>query len=611
MTRTKPEAWKPQGIGDLEPRAWEALREHQRSICVTAGAGAGKTEFLAQKAAYLLQTGLCPNPKRILAISFKRDAARTLSERVEKRCGPEQARRLDSFTFDAFTKGFIDRFRRAIPAPFTPPRNYRIHMPTRAQWDHFLQSQKVRNLNATQIERAVTQTRLPFDKDASQAVRRYWETQYSDADNVLLSFAMLNRLVDYLLREHRDIRRALQLTYPFVFLDEFQDTTQAQYELLSTAFDGSSTVFTAVGDDKQRIMEWAGAMPDAFVRFRAQFNAVPFALLSNWRSHEDLVRIQHVIARKIDASAELPQARAVRDVDGDVAAIWEYDAEAQETQGLARWIAGEISGGIPPHEVALLVRMRADQIEQVLAPTFADHGVSLRNVARQVGEIAIQDVLGEGLTEILLPLLRLGAQARDANAWSAAERNLLHLEGIYPDDEDGQQRLQARLQTFVRALRAEMSSATASPTNAKAIAQRVLDFVTSSVLRRAFPAYQREPDFDRVWEGFKQLLAESANGARDWSQVLDRFEGLGQVALMTIHKSKGLEFHTVLFYGLDSETWWSLQPHRVDELNSFFVAFTRARQRAFFTLCRSRGGPVTWVEQILAPAGVHRRSGPK
>jgi superfamily I DNA/RNA helicase len=81
MTLVRPDAWRPQGVDDLEPRAWEALREINRSVLVTAGAGAGKTEFLAQKAAYLLQTGLCRAPKRILAISFKRDAARNLHTR--------------------------------------------------------------------------------------------------------------------------------------------------------------------------------------------------------------------------------------------------------------------------------------------------------------------------------------------------------------------------------------------------------------------------------------------------------------------------------------------------------------------------------------------------
>src|SRR5688572_3478203 len=141
MSFVRPRDWKPQGVADLESRAWEALRETERSVLVTAGAGAGKTEFLAQKATYLLQTGLCPNPKRILAISFKRDAARNLAERVEMRCPPEQARRFDSVTFDAFNKGLLDRFRATVPEPFKPPRNYRVHLPTRQQLQQFLTSQ--------------------------------------------------------------------------------------------------------------------------------------------------------------------------------------------------------------------------------------------------------------------------------------------------------------------------------------------------------------------------------------------------------------------------------------------------------------------------------------
>jgi superfamily I DNA/RNA helicase len=102
------------------------------------------------------------------------------------------------------------------------------------------------------------------------------------------------------------------------------------------------------------------------------------------------------------------------------------------------------------------------------------------------------------------------------------------------------------------------------------------------------------------------LLRESCAEAGGWSGVLDEFEGLDQIALMTIHKSKGLEFHTMIFYGLDNRTWWSLQPNKGEEVNSFFVALTRAKQRAFFTLCTERGGPVAWMENVIAPAGVRR-----
>ena len=61
MALIRSEDWRPHGIEDLEPAAWRALR-HEGSACVVAGPGAGKTEFLAQRAAYLLETGICPPP---------------------------------------------------------------------------------------------------------------------------------------------------------------------------------------------------------------------------------------------------------------------------------------------------------------------------------------------------------------------------------------------------------------------------------------------------------------------------------------------------------------------------------------------------------------------
>ena len=47
------------------------------------------------------------------------------------------------------------------------------------------------------------------------------------------------------------------MTYSHVFLDEFQDTTVSQWDLITSAFSGSDSVLTAVGDGKQRIMVWA------------------------------------------------------------------------------------------------------------------------------------------------------------------------------------------------------------------------------------------------------------------------------------------------------------------------------------------------------------------
>ncbi len=614
MSVVRPEEWQPQGVEFLEPNALRALRETERSVLVAAGPGAGKTEFLAQKAAYLLQTGLCPAPKRILAISFKRDAAKNLAERVASRCLPEQARRFNSYTFDSFAKNLLDRFRAAVPEPYRPPADYYIDIDSPAHYESFLINHHFRAEDARQyarkLAREITKKRLPLADDGSmlmEAVITYWGSQYHEHDHVLLTFAMINRLVELLLRVNPYIRRALHLTYPVVFLDEFQDTTSAQFELLETMFSNSDTIFTAVGDDKQRIMLWAGAMPDAFDKFATHFDARRISLNLNWRSHEDLVQIQHSIARRLDPDSEPPEARADRMSDGDVSAIWEFATTKDESNYLARWIAREVrTGAIEPHDIAVLVRGLPDKVEYKLADTFSSHGLHIRNVARKVGNISIQDLLGEELTKILLRLLRLGATPRSPENWNASLLDLQHLEAVDPADHVAQRLLQERLQLFVRELRQALGGLKPSRKYAKQVAIKALDFIGASVFQRTFPSYHRQADFDRVWEGFVLLLKESLLRADSWAAALDKFEGIGQVPLMTIHRSKGLEFHTVIFYGLDNKSWRSLRPGHPEELHSFFVAFTRAKQRTFFTLCNDNGKSIPWIEELLTSAGAKK-----
>ena len=76
--RVQPENWGPIGVEELEPNAMPVVRSTDNRS-VIAGPGTGKTELLAQRAAFLLQTGAAPAPCRILAISFKRDAATNLA----------------------------------------------------------------------------------------------------------------------------------------------------------------------------------------------------------------------------------------------------------------------------------------------------------------------------------------------------------------------------------------------------------------------------------------------------------------------------------------------------------------------------------------------------
>jgi len=76
--------------------------------------------------------------------------------------------------------------------------------------------------------------------------------------------------------------------------------------------------------------------------------------------------------------------------------------------------------------------------------------------------------------------------------------------------------------------------------------------------------------------------------------------------MMTVHKSKGLEYDTIVFVGLDDSAWWAHQPGDPEGLAAFFVALSRARQRAIFAFCEERGDrrKVGELYRLLMDAGV-------
>jgi superfamily I DNA/RNA helicase len=268
--RVRAADWRPIGVDELEANALDVVRSTDNRS-VIAGPGAGKTELLAQRAAYLLQTGASPAPRRILAISFKRDAASNLAARVGRRCHRNHAGRLDSLTFDAFAKGLVDRFGQALPERWRPRPDYEIMQANDRLYRLFLgglgppppaigRRADIEALTAQAFERRHLLGRpLPIDgwtepTPAEWAADRFWRSSMHEGTRTRLSFPMIGRLAELLLRTNPVAGDALRLTYSHLFMDEFQDTTQVQYDLVRTIFLGSATAITAVGDNKQQIM---------------------------------------------------------------------------------------------------------------------------------------------------------------------------------------------------------------------------------------------------------------------------------------------------------------------------------------------------------------------
>lgn len=618
----KPDQWQPAGIAELEPNALAVVRStNNRSVI--AGPGSGKTELLAQRALYLLQCGVSPIPQRILAISYKRDAAYNLSRRVSARCHVEQAHRFDSLTFDAFAKSLVDRFGQALPKAWCPTSDYEVAQARDPIVREFLRSlappasvgtyADIMAVSVKSFEkRCVVASPLserPLVKPlpGAWAGEQFWRAWLRGGKRSFLTFAMIGRLAELLVRTNPMVRQALQLTYSHLFMDEFQDTTQVQYDLVKAIFLGSNTIVTAVGDNKQQIMRFAMAMDDPFTPYEADFKATRMPLKHNYRSSPDLVRIQDILSRALDAKTVTPVSKSTGTIAGDSCEVWDFKTVAGEAKCLAEFVASELKTyKLKPRDFCVLVRVRAADYMKMLEPAFATCGLQLRNEAAAVGEVALQEMLSETVSEILVTLLRLVTTDRAGRHWTDCMEAVCFMRGLALDDDSRRSKVANALDELARDFAAAYPAPVATQTQAEAVVKRLLDFIGRQSLLATSPAYRQGAWMAKVIEAATEHLEASCKGAKDWSQALDVYEGAHAVPLMTIHKSKGLEYHTVIFVGLDDAAWFAFQTQTKEETCGFFVAFTRAKQRVVFSYCSTRAQrtAVAPLYTLLKSAGV-------
>ncbi|ELA9390336.1 ATP-dependent helicase [Vibrio parahaemolyticus] len=623
MKFIQPEHWQPKGIENLEPNAWQALRRRE-STSVIAGPGAGKTEFLAQKAAYLLETGLCPTNKKILAISFKTDAAKNLADRVEERCPEELGSRFVSMTFDAFSKNIVNRFRMALPPQWRPTKPYDVTFATRQQITSFLGRERQKNSHISGLLNAIARINpitfestfvgsrrlgLASNDIGERTLYDNWlAEQVSCGDEVpsKLTFMTINRLAEYIIRTNDHVRRALRATYPYVFVDEFQDTTYGQYDFLLSAFGYSETTVTVVGDYKQRIMGWAGARGDAFHQFEADFSAQRYPLLLNHRSSPELVRIQHVIAQAIDHEVREVQTSNHSQVSGDAAWICFSRNVDHEASYLAQWIANDMrSRSLNPRDYSVLVRQRPEDYEEQLSSYLTQYGLRLRNESVKIGKTTLQDLLAEELTILFSNLLRLGLGHRNAQVWNQLSADVQLLRNTTPEDEKALRQVERRLALFISELK-ELMRQSLTPDNARLVFERIIAFIDLNDLRKTFARYATGDLLEINLAALEEFFTNCVDTQSSWGNFLEEFEGKNQIPLMTIHKSKGLEFDTTIFMGIDDNAWWSYRPGDSEGLSTFFVALSRAKQRAIFSYCQQRGQRANVADfyALLEAAGV-------
>lgn len=525
------DTWKPADGLTLEPNALLAAKERTRSLALTAGPGAGKTEMLAQRADFLLSTGTCRYPKRILAISFKVDASSNLKERVKRRCGSELASRFDSYTFHAFAKRIIDRFRPVLTGEYALDVGYKI-------------ADRKPGPSRTLIE-------------------------FSD----LVPFAI------QILRQSVVARNAIRQTYSDVFLDEFQDCTNLQYELLKLAFQGTSIRLIAVGDTKQKIMGWAGAMDGIFQAFVADFAAAPLNMYRNFRSKPRLLRLQNEIIRKLDPSSVMPDEQLVGD-EGEIFA-WHFEDSRKEADYLADlievWIKEE---QLAPAEIAVLIRNQLDLYADHLMASLAARGIPFRN------EQHMQDITIEPAARLIVDYLSCLYGQREPKAWVRLMNQLIPF-----TDEDIQSNARKDLDLLIKQQRKEIAIAELVDEPFSGwwkFVQAFLKQVSIETLVSISPDYESHDRLKEVVRDTKAKIEELLKLEPDLPKALERFSDDQALRILTIHKSKGLEFDSVIIMAVEKEIFFGDQD---ENRCAYFVGVSRAKKRLVLTHADQRERP--------------------
>lgn len=572
---TSCDSWVPKDI-KLETAALEIAKGAQNTL-VIAGPGAGKTELLAQRACFLLQTNSCSYPKRILAVSFKKDAASNLSERIEKRCGKELAGRFESMTFDSFAKTILDRFYNVLPEKYRPNPDYLVDTNNALLQRAFsLAGYYNMRLNSRdakpQIPSKVMQMMLHGDP----------ENDFRPA----LTFNLISRLSNYLLIENELLVRAIQATYSHVFLDEFQDTTTIQYELVKTCFQNSGTILTAVGDSKQRIMMWAGAIPNVFEQYINDFSAKEELLLMNHRSAPKLITLQKCLYEDLNETVVdiIPNQRWKED-DG-LAELHYFNNQIDESEFIRSTIKDLLAEGVRPNDICILVKMLPDQYANSLIGAIPDTQISIRN------EVIYQDLLKEDLTKIIIATLYCSLKTDDPRTYIYLQDIELLLKSIDIDEIEKYNLQLQKLSMFLNSIQQAFEGIDGISYDKFNKFAELINNVTiyfgEKEIKNSFLQYQNADYFEEIKKKIIELLWQDYIYYLDWEKAINSFNGEYSIPVMTIHKSKGLEFDTTFFLGLEDNAFSSFASQKQEDTCTFFVAISRAKRNLYFTTSAER-----------------------
>ena len=396
---------------------------------VVAGAGSGKTETMALRVVWLVANGIVA-PKDVLGLTFTRKAAAELGERIHKRIRalPQDVdHQRDIFqmpqvsTYNAFASRLFQDYavflgldgdsdvagsaaswslaRRVVVSsnhPELEALDLSVDQVTSLTW----------SLSQAMSENAATADRVrEFAERFSRVADLESPDRYPRADvdswassveslRVLVDLVeefraekMRRGLVDYsdqirlglqVVREAPDVVQQMRNRHRVVLLDEYQDTSVLQTELLSTLFADHPVM--SVGDPLQAIYGWRGASASNLADFPRDFadswTVETFGLQTSWRNPSRVLEVANTLCNPLRTpELEVGVLQEAPDAPGGAVETVFTETITEEADQVAKWFATRLQGQADQQapDAALLLRERKHQA--LYAAALEKHGV--------------------------------------------------------------------------------------------------------------------------------------------------------------------------------------------------------------------------------------------
>ncbi len=600
-------------LSGLNPEQLAAVTLPSQSALILAGAGSGKTRVLTTRIAWLISTGQV-SPHGILAVTFTNKAAKEMLTRLSAML-PINMRGLWMGTFH----GLCNRLLRAHHSVANLPQTFQIldsadqlatikrlmkamnvddeKFPPR-EVQSFISSNKEQGLRAHEVE--------AYDPYTRRKVEIFVEYDAQCQREGVVDFSELLLRCYELLARNQQLREHYQARFRHILVDEFQDTNKLQYQWLKLLAGQNNALF-AVGDDDQSIYGFRGADVGNMQALTRDFHVQNVIKLEqNYRSYGNILDAANALIK--NNRSRLGKNLWTAENKGEALRVYEAPTDVEE----ARFIVDEARElnreGVNFSEMALLYRSNAQS--RVLEHALVSAGVAYR-VYGGLRFFERQEV------KHALAYLRLLQNSEDDNALlrvinfptrGIGARSIEQLQEAAKMNNttlwDAAARAGGKVSAFVGLIESLRSATRELP----------LPEIMDHVLQHSglIAHYQNETGAKkREAEERLENLNELINAAtlfvhENEDDSLTSFlthaalesgehqagDSEDAMHLMTVHASKGLEFHTVFITGLEE----GLFPHQnskmgdgVDEERRLmYVAITRARRRLYLTFAQSR-----------------------